>query len=82
MHRPFPRSLTLCRSVHFLDRGNNEVLGFWQNGSVVWNEIAEWMCITITLPSIQYAIFRCLENGNLQDPATNHSSLLYQSIRQ
>ena len=60
------------RNVHFLDGGNNEVLGFWQNGSVAWNEIAEWMHIIITLPSIQYAVFRCLENGNPQDPATNH----------
>ncbi|KAI9785912.1 MAG: hypothetical protein M1839_008178 [Geoglossum umbratile] len=34
--------------------------------------IAEWMHITITLPSVQYALFRCLESGNPQDPATNH----------
>ncbi|KAI9867544.1 MAG: hypothetical protein M1813_008343 [Trichoglossum hirsutum] len=60
------------RNVHFLDGGNNEVLGFWQNGSVVWNQTAEWVHITIALPSTQYAVFRCLESGNPQDPATNH----------
>ncbi|KAI9784105.1 MAG: hypothetical protein M1839_002609 [Geoglossum umbratile] len=61
---------TVRRNVHFLDGENNEVLGFWQNGSVVWDQVTGWMHITITLPSMQYVVFRCLESG--QDPATNH----------
>jgi hypothetical protein len=63
---------TIRRNVHFLDGENNEILGFWQNGSVLWSQIAEWTHITITLPSVQYAVFRCLENGNPENPATNH----------
>ncbi|KAH0563095.1 hypothetical protein GP486_002337 [Trichoglossum hirsutum] len=63
---------TVPRNVHFLDGENNEVLGFWQNGSVTWNQMAEWMHITITLPSTQFAVFRCLESGDPQDPVTNH----------
>ncbi|KAI9769519.1 MAG: hypothetical protein M1840_003996 [Geoglossum simile] len=63
---------TIRRNVHFLDGENNEILGFWQNGSVLWSQIAEWMHITIILPSVQYAVFRCLENGNPENPATNH----------
>src|SRR5215475_8162668 len=30
------------------------------------------MHITITLPSAQYTVFRCLESGNPENPATNH----------
>ncbi|KAI9780784.1 MAG: hypothetical protein M1839_006572 [Geoglossum umbratile] len=63
---------TIRRNIHFLDGENNEILGFWQNGSVSWNQIAEWMHITITLPSVQYAVFRCLESGSPENPATNH----------
>jgi hypothetical protein len=63
---------TIRRNVHFLDGENDEILGFWQNGSVSWSQIAEWMHITITLPSVEYAIFRCLESGNPENPATNH----------
>ncbi|KAI9773442.1 MAG: hypothetical protein M1840_007658 [Geoglossum simile] len=63
---------TTRRNVHFLDGENNEILGFWQNGSVSWGQIAEWMHIAITLPSVQYAVFRCLESGNPENPATNH----------
>ncbi|KAH0563420.1 hypothetical protein GP486_002010 [Trichoglossum hirsutum] len=63
---------TVYRNVHFLDRKNNEIAGFWQNGSVVWNQIAEWMHIVIDLPSLQFAIFQCQENGDPQDPVGNH----------
>jgi len=60
------------RNVHFLDGENNEILGFWQNGSVLWSQITEWMHITITLPSIEYGVFRCLESGDPENPITNH----------
>ncbi|KAH0556344.1 hypothetical protein GP486_005732 [Trichoglossum hirsutum] len=63
---------TVRRNVHFLNGENNEILGFWQNGSVSWSQIAEWMHIVIILPSTQYAFFRCLESGNPENPATNH----------
>src|SRR3954451_22356069 len=75
---PLPQSAynmsraTIRRNIHFLDGENNKILGFWQNGSVSWSQIAEWMHITITLPSVQYAVFRCLESGNTANPATNH----------
>jgi hypothetical protein len=71
-HSPSMSRATTRRNVHFLDGENNEILGFWQNGSVSWSQIAEWMYITITLPSVQYAVFRCLESGNPENPATNH----------
>ncbi|KAI9767195.1 MAG: hypothetical protein M1840_005794 [Geoglossum simile] len=63
---------TVRRNVHFLNGENNEILGFWQNGSVSWSQIAEWMHIVIILPFTQYAVFRCLESGNPENPATNH----------
>ena len=63
---------TAVRNVHFLDAGNNEVAGFWQNGSVVWEEVQEWMHIVFTNPQSDYVPYRCLEDGDPQDPGTSH----------
>src|SRR5213593_1544683 len=60
------------RNVRFLDADNNEVAGFWQNGSVVWDNILEWMHLVFTNPKSDYTPFRCLEDGDPHDPAGVH----------
>ena len=64
------------RNVHFLDAHNNEVLGFWQNGFVTWEEIQEWMHIVITNSQSDYVPFRCLEDDPL-DPVGQHGPPIY-----
>ena len=63
---------TICQNVYFLNRENNEILGFWQNRSVSWSQITKWMHIVIILSFTQYAVFRCLKSGNPENSATNH----------
>jgi hypothetical protein len=60
------------RNVHFLDGVNHEVAGFWQNGSVIWEEVLEWIHLVFTNPISEYTPFRCLEDGDPQDPAAKH----------
>lgn len=60
------------RNVRFLDGTNHEVAGFWQNGSVIWEEVLEWMHDVFTNPITEYAPFRCLEDGDPQDPVAKH----------
>jgi hypothetical protein len=62
----------VSRNVHFLDARNNEVAGFWQNGSVVWEEVQEWMCIVIANAQSSYTPFHCLEAGDPEDPVGQH----------
>ena len=67
------------RNVHFLDAHNNEVAGFWQNGSVIWREVQEWMGIVFTNPQSDYTPFRCLEAGDPDDPAGQHGSPIHMA---
>jgi hypothetical protein len=60
------------RNVHFLDARNKEVAGFWQNGSVVWEEVQEWMHIIIKNAQSSYTPFQYQETGYLEDPAGQH----------
>jgi len=61
----------VARNVHFLDAKNYEVAGFWQNGTVIWDDILEWIHLVFTDPMSEYALFRCLEDDP-QDPAGKH----------
>ena len=65
-------SLVLDRNVHFVNAHNDEIGGLYQNGSVTWAEISDWMQIVYLLPFDQYATFPCLENDNPEDPAGQH----------
>jgi hypothetical protein len=67
------------RNVHFLDARNNEVAGFWQNGSIVWEEVHEWMHIVIENPPSNYAPFQCLEAGDPEDPAGQHGPPIHMA---
>jgi hypothetical protein len=62
------------RNVRFLDANNDECAGFWQNGSVTWEEVLEWMHIIFTDNVSGYTPARCLENGDPRDPTAtdNH----------
>jgi hypothetical protein len=60
------------RNVHFLDGMNREVAGFWQNGSVVWEYILEYMHFVLDNPITSYAIFPCLETDSPQNRAEHH----------
>jgi hypothetical protein len=66
----------LTRNVHFVDANNDEIGGLCQNGSVTWAEISEWMQIVYMLPFDQYATFPCLENGDPEEPASQHGELI------
>jgi hypothetical protein len=67
------------RNVHFLDARNKEVAGFWQNGSVVWEEVQEWMYIVIENAQSSYTPFHYLEAGDLEDPAGQHGLPIYMA---
>jgi hypothetical protein len=67
------------RNVHFLDARNNEVAGFWQNGSVIWEEIREWLHIVITNDSSSYTPFPCLEDGDPEDPTGEHGPPIHMA---
>jgi hypothetical protein len=67
------------RNIHFLDARNKEVAGFWQNGSVIWEEVQEWMRIVIENPQSSYTPFPCLEAGDPEDPVGQHGSPIYMT---
>jgi hypothetical protein len=67
----------VSRNVHFLDAYNKEVAGFWQNGSVIWEEVQEWMQIAIETAQSDYTPFRCLEAGDPENPAGQHGPPIY-----
>ena len=64
------------RNVRFLDGANVEVAGFWQNGSVVWDDILEWMHFLLDNPISSYAIFPCVEQDEPQNSAENHGPFI------
>ncbi|KAN0127885.1 hypothetical protein V8E53_014332 [Lactarius tabidus] len=66
----------LDRNVHFVDARNDEIGGLCQNGSVTWAEISDWMQIVYVLPFDQYATFPCLEDGDPENPVTQHGELI------
>ena len=67
------------RNVHFLDARNNEVAGFWQSGSVIWEEIREWLHIVITNDPSSYTPFPCLEDGDPEDPTGEHGPPIHMA---
>ncbi|KZF19582.1 hypothetical protein L228DRAFT_263455 [Xylona heveae TC161] len=61
------------RNVHFLDGNDDEVFGFFQNGSVTWDEIREWLDDLLLLlpqmPSDSYCIWTCPDDHVLAQHA-------------
>jgi hypothetical protein len=64
----------LDRNVHFVNADNDEIGGIWQNGSLTWAEMSEWMHIVFELPLDEYAPFPCLEDGDPNDPVAQHGA--------
>ena len=64
----------LDRNVHFVNADNDEIGGTWQNGSLTWAEMSEWMQIVFELPLNTYAPFLCLEDGDPKDPVSQHGT--------
>ncbi len=62
------------RNVHFVNADNDEIGGTWQNGSLTWAEMSEWMQIVFELPLNEYAPFPCLEDGDPKDPVAQHGA--------
>lgn len=62
------------RNVHFINGNNDEIGGAWQNGSLSWAEMSEWMQIVFELPLEKYALFPCLEIGDPENPVTQHGA--------
>jgi hypothetical protein len=66
----------LDRNVHFINADNDEIGGTWQNGSLTWVEMSEWMQIVFQLPLDEYAPFPCLEDGDPQNPVCQHGAAI------
>lgn len=64
--------VSIKRNIHFVDGNNNEIGGAWQNGTLTWSEMAEWMEITFQKPTDEYAPFSCLEPGDPVQPLARH----------
>jgi hypothetical protein len=64
----------LDRNVHFVNADNDEIGGTWQNGSLTWAEMSEWIQIVFELSLDKYAPFPCLENGDPKDPVIQHNA--------
>ncbi len=64
------------RNVHFVNGSNDEIGGTWQNGSLTWAEMSEWMQIVFQLPLENYVPFPCLEPGDPEDPVAQHSAAI------
>ena len=62
------------RNVHFVNASNDEIGGTWQNGSLTWAEMMEWMQIVFQLPLQNYSPFPCLETGDPEDPVGKHGA--------
>lgn len=58
------------RNIRFINAQNDEIGGTWQNGSLTWDDMSEWMQIVFQLPLTDYAPFPCLEDGDPGDPMT------------
>ncbi|OBT76810.1 hypothetical protein VF21_04524 [Pseudogymnoascus sp. 05NY08] len=68
--------VSINRTIHFIDGKNNEIGGAWQNGSLTWSEMAEWMEITFQKPTDEYAPFHCLEPDDPAQPLAQHGPLI------
>jgi hypothetical protein len=62
------------RNIHIVNADNDEIGGTWQNGSLTWAEMSEWMQIVFELPLNEYAPFPCLEDGDPKDPVAQHGA--------
>ncbi len=67
-------SSQIARNLHFVNADNDEIGGTWQNGSLTWAEMSEWMQIVFQLPYDEYAPFPCLEDGDPKDPVAQHGA--------
>lgn len=63
-------------NVHLLSSENNEIGGFYQNGSVSWSQIEDWMHTVYSTSSLLYA---CSEEGDPQNPAAKHVPAINKS---
>lgn len=73
------RILNVERNFHLLSSDNNEIGGFYQNGSVRWSQVEDWMHTVYSTSSLLYAVFPCSEEGDPQDPAAKHSPAINMS---
>ncbi|KAI9754431.1 MAG: hypothetical protein M4579_004699 [Chaenotheca gracillima] len=73
---PGQRAKEVERNVHFVNADNDEIGGAWQNGSLTWAGMIEWMQIMYQLPLDTYAPFPCLEDGDPEDPVTQHGEMI------
>jgi hypothetical protein len=64
--------LKFDRNIRFVNADNDEIGGTYQNGSLTWAEMLEWMQIVFELPIDTYAPFPCLEDGDPNDPVGQH----------
>jgi hypothetical protein len=62
------------RNIHLVNADNDEIGGTWQNGSLTWAEMLEWMQITFELLIDEYTPFPCLEDGDPKDPVNQHGA--------
>lgn len=60
------------RNIHFVNSENDELGGAWQAGSLTWAEMSQRMEILFELPTTDFALFPCLEDGNPKDPFGHH----------
>jgi hypothetical protein len=69
-------SSNIERNVRFVNGVNDEIGGTWQNGSLTWAEMAEWMQIVFERPLEDYAPFPCSEDGDPNDPVASHGTAI------
>lgn len=60
------------RNIHFVNSENDELGGAWQAGSLTWAEMTQRMEILFELPTTNFALFPCLEDGDPNDPLSHH----------
>jgi len=62
------------RNIHFVNGNNDEIGGTWQNGSLSWAEMSEWIQIVFELSLENYSPFPCLEVGDPENPVAQHGA--------
>lgn len=65
-------SLSSTRNVYFHDGWGKIVGGFFQNGSVTWNELQKYMHIVYLNQSTSYAVYICVEPLDMKNLPNNH----------
>ncbi|KAL0634965.1 hypothetical protein Q9L58_006083 [Maublancomyces gigas] len=62
----------LNRNVYFLDALGTELAGFFQNGSISYSDVRDFLLLLLMNDPSGYRLFRCSENGVPNDPLKNH----------